>query len=115
MSAILLETSRAKKRGGRASRDKGNRLERAIVRLLQDHGLGAERVPLATRPFSGKLGQLGQTGHMSQLSQLSQESLAINGAGKFRSIGRPIDWANAQLSRTYCQPFSRLSGCVNGD
>ena len=33
--------------GGRKSRDKGNRLERAIVRLLQDAGLGAERVPLS--------------------------------------------------------------------
>jgi len=43
MTAIAQE----KKRGGRASRDKGNRLERAIVRLLQDHGFGAERVPLS--------------------------------------------------------------------
>jgi Holliday junction resolvase len=34
-------------RGGRASRDKGNRTERAIVRLLQDHGLASERVPLS--------------------------------------------------------------------
>jgi hypothetical protein len=34
-------------RGGRASRDKGNRVERAIVRLLQDHGLAGERVPLS--------------------------------------------------------------------
>jgi Holliday junction resolvase len=33
--------------GGRKSRDKGNRFERAIVRLLQDHGFGAERVPLS--------------------------------------------------------------------
>lgn len=33
--------------GGRASRDKGNRTERAIVRLLQDRGLAAERVPLS--------------------------------------------------------------------
>jgi len=44
------------KRGGRASRDKGNGLERAIVRLLQDHGLGAERIPLsgsAGGSFSG--------------------------------------------------------------
>jgi Holliday junction resolvase len=43
-------------KGGRASRQKGNRLERAIVRLLQDHGLGAERVPLsgsAGGSFSG--------------------------------------------------------------
>jgi Holliday junction resolvase len=33
--------------GGRKSRDKGNRFERAIVRLLQDRGFGAERVPLS--------------------------------------------------------------------
>jgi hypothetical protein len=33
--------------GGRASRQKGNRLERALVRALQDAGLGAERVPLS--------------------------------------------------------------------
>jgi hypothetical protein len=32
---------------GCASRQKGNRLERAIVRLLQDQGFGAERVPLS--------------------------------------------------------------------
>ena len=39
--------AQGKKRGGRASRQKGNRLERAIVRLLQDHGLGAECIPLS--------------------------------------------------------------------
>lgn len=33
--------------GGRASRDKGNRGEREAVRILQDHGLAAERVPLS--------------------------------------------------------------------
>lgn len=33
--------------GGRASRDKGNRAERAIVRYLQDRGFAAERVPLS--------------------------------------------------------------------
>jgi Holliday junction resolvase len=33
--------------GGRAPRDKGNRFERAIVKLFQDRGLGAERVPLS--------------------------------------------------------------------
>lgn len=33
--------------GGRGSRDKGNRTERAIVRLLQDHAFAAERVPLS--------------------------------------------------------------------
>ena len=34
-------------RGGRASREKGNRTERAIVRILQEHGFAAERVPLS--------------------------------------------------------------------
>jgi Holliday junction resolvase len=33
--------------GGRASREKGNRTERAIVRLLQEQGLAGERVPLS--------------------------------------------------------------------
>jgi Holliday junction resolvase len=33
--------------GGRASREKGNRTERAIVRLLQDRGFAAEKVPLS--------------------------------------------------------------------
>ncbi len=37
----------AASRGGRRSRDKGNRVERAIVRALQDAGFGAERVPLS--------------------------------------------------------------------
>jgi Holliday junction resolvase len=35
------------KRGGRASRQKGNRTERALVRYLQERGLAAERVPLS--------------------------------------------------------------------
>jgi Holliday junction resolvase len=34
-------------KGGRKSRDKGNRAERAIVRFLQDRGFAAERVPLS--------------------------------------------------------------------
>lgn len=32
---------------GRKHRDKGNRTERAIVKLLQDAGFAAERVPLS--------------------------------------------------------------------
>jgi Holliday junction resolvase len=35
------------KRGGRASRQKGNRTERALVKYLQDRGFAAERVPLS--------------------------------------------------------------------
>jgi Holliday junction resolvase len=34
-------------RGGRRSRDKGNRAERAIVAFLQNNGFAAERVPLS--------------------------------------------------------------------
>ena len=33
--------------GGRRSRDKGNRAERAIVKFLQERGFAAERVPLS--------------------------------------------------------------------
>jgi Holliday junction resolvase len=33
--------------GGRASRQKGNRTERAIVHVLQSHGFAAQRVPLS--------------------------------------------------------------------
>jgi hypothetical protein len=36
-----------KKRGGRASRQKGDRGERALVRYLQERGFAAERVPLS--------------------------------------------------------------------
>jgi hypothetical protein len=44
--------------GGRASRDKGNRAERAIVRYLQDHGFAAERVPLSGAAGGSYLGDL---------------------------------------------------------
>jgi Holliday junction resolvase len=54
----LPETIQAKKRGGRASRQKGDRLERAIVRLLQDNGLAAERVPLSGAAGGSYLGDL---------------------------------------------------------
>jgi len=37
----------ARKSGGRRSRDKGNRAERALVRLLQDQDFAAERIPLS--------------------------------------------------------------------
>jgi hypothetical protein len=50
--------TQVKKRGGRASRQKGDRFERAIVRLLQDHGLGAERVPLSGSAGGSYLGDL---------------------------------------------------------
>ena len=44
--------------GGRASRDKGNRAERAIVKFLQAHGFAAERVPLSGSAGGSYLGDL---------------------------------------------------------
>ena len=45
-------------KGGRASRDKGNRAERAIVRFLQEQGFAAERVPLSGSAGGSYLGDL---------------------------------------------------------
>ncbi|MCP1915915.1 hypothetical protein J2R96_008395 [Bradyrhizobium elkanii] len=45
-------------RGGRKSREKGNRTERAIVRFLQDRGFAAERVPLSGSAGGSYLGDL---------------------------------------------------------
>lgn len=45
-------------RGGRASRDKGNRAERAIVKFLQDRGFAAERVPLSGSAGGSYLGDV---------------------------------------------------------
>jgi hypothetical protein len=44
--------------GGRASRNKGNRAERALVRLLQENGFAAERVPLSGAAGGSYLGDL---------------------------------------------------------
>jgi hypothetical protein len=43
----LTSESRQPRRGGRRSRDKGNRLERELVNLLQRAGIAAERIPLS--------------------------------------------------------------------
>jgi len=42
-----LSGQQPKQRGGRRSREKGNRTERAIVAFLQERGFAAERVPLS--------------------------------------------------------------------
>jgi Holliday junction resolvase len=44
--------------GGKSPRQKGDRFERAIVRLLQDNGIGAERVPLSGSAGGSYLGDL---------------------------------------------------------
>ncbi|MGY4570551.1 putative PDDEXK endonuclease [Bradyrhizobium sp. USDA 3256] len=45
-------------KGGRKSRDKGNRAERAIVKFFQDRGFAAERVPLSGSAGGSYLGDL---------------------------------------------------------
>ena len=45
-------------RGGKASRQKGNRAERAIVKFLQAQGFAAERVPLSGSAGGSYLGDL---------------------------------------------------------
>src|SRR3954449_7838872 len=45
-------------RGGKASRQKGNRAERAIVKFLQERGFAAERVPLSGSAGGSYLGDL---------------------------------------------------------
>jgi Holliday junction resolvase len=45
-------------KGGKRSREKGNRTERALVRFLQEHGFGAERVPLSGAAGGSYLGDL---------------------------------------------------------
>ena len=44
--------------GGRASRQKGNLAERAIVKFLQERGFAAERVPLSGSAGGSYLGDL---------------------------------------------------------
>jgi Holliday junction resolvase len=49
-TGVILDQSPSKlqaSRGGRRSRDKGNRLERELVNLLQRAGITAERIPLS--------------------------------------------------------------------
>src|SRR3954452_9716115 len=45
-------------RGGKASRQKGNRAERDIGRFLQERGFAAERVPLSGSAGGSYLGDL---------------------------------------------------------
>ncbi len=48
----------SRKTGGRRSRDKGNRVERHLVRFFQDAGFAAERVPLSGSAGGSYLGDL---------------------------------------------------------
>ena len=71
--------------GGRTSRDKGARMERAIVHALQEKGFAAERVPLSGSGFG---------------SDISVPALGrdLRGEAKCRGNGfnRLYDWLEGQ-------------------
>jgi hypothetical protein len=46
------------RKGGRRSRDKGNRVERAIVKYMQERGFAAERIPLSGAAGGSYIGDL---------------------------------------------------------
>ena len=46
-SPVTITESGPRRRGGRGPRRKGSAFELEVVRLLQDHGLAAEKVPLS--------------------------------------------------------------------
>jgi Holliday junction resolvase len=54
----IVEHLQTPQSGGRKSRDKGNRAERALVRFFQDHGFAAERVPLSGAAGGSYLGDM---------------------------------------------------------
>jgi Holliday junction resolvase len=80
--------------GGRASRDKGNRAERATVRLLQNHGFAAERVPL-----SGSMrGRFGGDVSVPLLGVDRRAEVKVRSDG-FREIYKWLDGADLLIVR----------------
>jgi hypothetical protein len=69
-----------KKRGGKASRQKGDRAERAIVRFLQDKGLAAERVPLSGAAGGSYLGDV--TIPVLGVDRVAEVKVRANGFGQ---------------------------------
>jgi Holliday junction resolvase len=69
--------------GGRASRDKGNRAERTIVKFLKDRGFNAERVPLSGAAGGSYLGDL--TVSIANLSRVVEVKARATG---FRELYR---------------------------
>jgi hypothetical protein len=78
--------------GGRTSRQKGDRAERVIVRLLQRHGFAAERVPLS----GAARGRFG--GDVSILLLGTDRRCEVRGGG-FRQLYRWLDGADFLIVR----------------
>jgi Holliday junction resolvase len=74
---------------GRRSRDKGNRAERALVRVLQDHGFAAERVPLS----GAARGRFGGDVSVPLLSRDMRVGVKCRADG-FRELYRWLDGAD---------------------
>ncbi len=87
--------------GGRRSRDKGNRAERALVRYLQDRGFAAERVPL-----SGAAG--GRYAGDVSIPVIGRDLIAemkVRGAG-FRQLYAWLDGRDLLIVRAdRCEPL----------
>src|SRR5262245_53790713 len=75
--------------GGRASRDEGDRTERAIVRLLQERGFAADRVPL----FGAASGRLGGDVSVPVLGGDRRVEVKVRCNG-FRELYRWLDGAD---------------------
>lgn len=80
--------------GGRASRQKGTRAERAIVRFLQEHGFAAERVPLS----GAARGRLGGDVSVPVLGVDRRVEVKCRGNG-FRELYRWPDGADLLIVR----------------
>lgn len=72
--------------GGRASRAKGNRAERAIVRFLQERGFAAERVPLSGSAGGSYLGDI--TIPLLNVDRVTEVKCRANG---FRELYRWLE------------------------
>jgi hypothetical protein len=80
--------------GGRASREKGSRTERAVARLLQEHGFAAERTPLsgsAGGRFSGDVS-------LPLLGVDYRVEVKVRGGG-FRELYKWLDGADLLMVR----------------
>jgi len=80
--------------GGRESRDKGLRAERAIVRLLQERGFAAERVPLS----GAARGRFGGDVSVPLLGRDLRCEVKCRGGG-FRRLYDWLDGADALILR----------------
>jgi hypothetical protein len=79
-----------KPQGGRRSRDKGNRAERAIVKFLQDRGFAAERVPLSGSAGGSYCGDL--TIPLLHVDRVAEVKVRATGFGQLYTwlVGRDL-------------------------